>query len=208
MTRVLVVDYSNGNAASVLRALESAGAEVTFSNDAREFERAEAIILPGVGHAGRAADFMRRNGMIEPLGEAAFERKVPVLGICLGMQLMTDRLDEGDTEGLGWFGGRAVELTVADRKRFKVPHIGWTLVDAPAREGSFAGQAEPTPFYFCHKYEVVDVDAGVASASFDYESRRVAAIARGNITGVQFHPEKSFDAGVSLFRSWLGKAAG
>jgi glutamine amidotransferase len=206
MTQVLVLDYSGGNAASVLRALAAAGAQGIFSNDPAEIERAEAIVLPGVGHAGRAADFLRSSGLVAPLEEAALARRVPVLGICLGMQLMTDWLEEGDTPGLGWIGGRTARLAVSDRRRFKVPNIGWSLVDAPVCTGAFAGQAAPTPYYFCHKYEVVGTDPADAVAAFTYEDERVAAIARGNLTGVQFHPEKSFAAGIGLIRDWLAGA--
>lgn len=203
MKRVVVLDYSGGNAASVLRALAAARAEGIFTNDPGEIARAEAIVLPGVGHAGRAADFLRLSGLVAPLEEAALSRRVPVLGICLGMQLMTEWLEEGATAGLGWIGGRTVELAVRDRRRFKVPNIGWSLVDAPVRTGAFAGQAAPTPFYFCHKYEVVGTDPADTVAAFTYEDERVAAIARDNLTGVQFHPEKSFAAGTELIRDWL-----
>lgn len=203
MTRVLVLDYSNGNANSVLRALQSAGAEGVFSDEKDEIDRADAIVLPGVGHAGRAMAALYSKGLHAPLESAVKRRQVPVLGICLGMQLMTDFIEEGDCAGLGWISGRAAAMTVDDRRRYKLPNIGWTTIER-SPSGGVLSQLDPAePFYFCHKYEVTGLSPSEAISTFRYESERVAAFERDNILGVQFHPEKSHEAGANLFRAWL-----
>lgn len=207
MSRVLVLDYSNGNANSVLRALNSVGIEGVFSDDPAEFDRASAIVLPGVGHAGRAMAALDSKGLRRPLETAVHDRRLPVLGICLGMQLMTDYIEEGNCAGLGWVGGRAVAMTVEDSRRYKLPHIGWNSVDSPSDSLLFAHRNPTDLFYFCHKYEVVGLPGDEGNSTFRYESGRLAAFERSYIAGVQFHPEKSHDSGLALFRAWLSKAA-
>jgi glutamine amidotransferase len=203
--QVVVLDYSHGNANAMLRALSAVQADAIFSNDPETIGNATAIVLPGVGHAGRAMHAIDQLGLRVPLKAAAFERKIPILGVCLGMQIMTDHIAEGDCAGLGWVGGRAVEMTVDDRRRYKVPHIGWNSVDFAARS-KFSNESASVPaFYFCHKFEVVDLSGRYDLSHFNYERQRVAAFEQDNLTGVQFHPEKSHDAGVALFRTWLGR---
>lgn len=204
MSRITIVDYSNGNVNSVLRALDSIGATARFSRERRDIEEADFLILPGVGHSGTAMASLLSNDLVAPLEAAVLERKVPVLGICLGMQLMLEHIEEGDCAGLGWISGRAPALSVRDRKKYKVPHIGWNSVRPGADSRLYAGQAqEEESFYFCHKYTAEGV-AGVAStASFRYESERTASFERDNIFGVQFHPEKSHEAGQRLLRAFL-----
>lgn len=206
MTRVLVLNYDNGNANSVLRALDAAGAEGNFSDHSAALDEARAIILPGVGHAGRAMAALDAKGLRQPLERAALDRRVPILGICLGMQIMTEHLAEGNCAGLGWVGGRAEAMTISDRVRYKLPHIGWNDVIA-ARDSSLmdVGGASSS-FYFCHKYTVVGLDRADGVSTFRYETDHVAAFERGNLTGVQFHPEKSHDAGYAFFRRWLAQA--
>jgi len=205
MTKITIVDYSNGNSNSILRALNSIGANADFSSKRRDIEQADFLILPGVGHAGTAMASLQSNRLIEPLRDAVLGRKVPVLGICLGMHLMLDYVEEGACAALGWVRGRAVAMTVHDRRRFKVPHIGWNTVDRqPGPQLLSNLSTDDRSFYFCHKYTVEGVEEVGNLSSFHYESERIASFDKGQIFGVQFHPEKSHEAGEGLFRSFLG----
>lgn len=204
MSAITIVDYSNGNANSVLRALDSIGAQARFSREKRDIEAADFLILPGVGHTGTAMASLQSNDLVAPLRAAVFERKVPVLGICLGMQLMLEYVEEGNCAGLGWIAGRATALSVGDRKKYKVPHIGWNSVRPGPGSLLYAGQAqEEESFYFCHKYTAESVAEVGSMAWFRYESEWAASFERDNVFGVQFHPEKSHEAGQRLLRSFL-----
>ena len=202
---VTVVNYANSNAHSILRVLDAIGVTPRFSQDAGDIARSDFIILPGVGHTGTAMASLREHGLIEPLGDAVLGRGVPVLGICLGMQIMVDHVEEGDCAGLGWVGGRAVRLTVDDTVRYKVPHIGWNSVTRAPGSRLLPESAAAPFFYFCHKYTVQGTSAEDTVSTFHYERERIAMFEKGNIFGVQFHPEKSHDAGQALFRRFLGR---
>lgn len=204
MSNITIVDYSNGNANSILRALNSLGATATFSSHRRDLAKSDFIILPGVGHAGTAMSSLEANGLLEPLRDAVFVRKVPVLGICLGMHLMVDYLEEGGCAGLGWIRGQAAALRLEDRLRYKSPHIGWNNVHPSSGSQLYSQMIQDQrSFYFCHKYVVHDLDAAADDASFYYESKWIASYERDNITGVQFHPEKSHETGQDVLRAFL-----
>ena len=202
--KVTIVDYANSNANSVLRALSGLGVDVAFSRDAADISSGDFLILPGVGHTGTAMRTLRSEGLIEPLRAAVFDRKVPVLGICLGMQIMTDYLEEGECAGLGWIPGQAVRLTARDSQRYKIPHIGWNRVEMTASSRLIAAEITPSYYYFCHKYAVTELGVVDSFTTFDYESKHIASFERDNIYGVQFHPEKSQDVGRNIFRNFIG----
>lgn len=201
---VTVIDYANSNALSILRAMDALGVTPRFSRSVEDIASADAIILPGVGHTGTAMGVLRSEGLIVPLEDAVLRRRVPVLGICLGMHIMVDHVEEGDCAGLGWVNGRAVELKVGDRQKYKVPHMGWNTV-APSSGVSrlLPPTGEEPSYYFCHKYTVENLAGADSTASFHYEHDGVAIFEKGNIFGVQFHPEKSQDAGQALFRRFF-----
>jgi glutamine amidotransferase len=203
---VTVVNYANSNAHSILRALNAIGVTPRFSQNVNDIASSDFIILPGVGHTGTALASLREQGLIAPLEDAVLRRQVPVLGICLGMQIMVDYVEEGDCAGLGWVAGRAVRLAVEDPMRYKVPHIGWNSIAQAPKSRLLPAQGEDPFFYFCHKYTVEGVTDADSVSAFHYERSRVAVFEKGNIFGVQFHPEKSHDAGQALFRRFFKKA--
>lgn len=202
---VTVVNYANSNAHSILRALDAVGVSPRFSQSAEDIRSSDFLILPGVGHTGTAMASLRQQGLIAPLEDAVLRRGVPVLGICLGMQIMVDYVEEGDCPGLGWVSGRAVRLAVADTVRYKVPHIGWNSVTPTPGSRLLPTAGEPPFYYFCHKYTIEGAADADSVSAFDYERSRVAVFEKGNIFGVQFHPEKSHDAGQALFRRFFGR---
>jgi imidazole glycerol-phosphate synthase subunit HisH len=202
---VTLVDYGMGNLASVAKALERAGADVRLTDDPGVVRRAGAIVLPGVGAFRDAAARLRESGLADAVCDR-IATGVPFLGVCLGLQLLFERSDEGgDWEGLGVLAGRVVRLDA----RLKVPQIGWNELEfRPAGDGLAAGLPRPVFVYFVHSYVVRPDDAAVVAAVTDYDGERVAAVARDNIWAVQFHPEKSSTLGVGMLANFVAMAGG
>ena len=194
---LVVVDYGMGNLRSVAKAFERLGAAATISGDPDVVSRAARIVLPGVGH------FARGMANLRPLVGVLEERRaagVPILGICLGMQLMTQGSEEGEGAGLGWFEAKTVRFQVAP---LRVPHFGWNTVHA-RRDDAWLGGADGASFYFAHAYHVTDGDPEAVVATTRYGSSEfVSVIRRGNVAAAQFHPEKSHRRGLELLRRWL-----
>ena len=200
-----VIDLGISNIGSVMRAFQRLGSLPALLRDPQAVARAHAIVLPGVGAFGDGMATLHAQGMVEPLREAA-RAGSPILGFCLGMQLLADGSEEyGDHEGLGLIPGRVVRLKPAPGER--VPNIGWC--DVVPREGAplFRNVGEGTPFYFVHSYHLHCADPGQVSATIAFGSGSVTvAVEHGNIFGLQFHPEKSQDAGLAVLDAFLSLA--
>jgi glutamine amidotransferase len=197
---VAVVDYGAGNLRSAARALAAAGAgEVLVTSDPARIAAADRIVLPGVGAFAQCVTALRGAAGIEPaLAEAVLGRKVPFLGICVGMQLLaTHGHEHGVHQGLGWLPGQVTRLT-PDDPALKIPHMGWNEVRAANDSGAAQGHA-----YFVHSYRFDPDDADDVRATSDHGGLFPAIVARGNITGVQFHPEKSQAYGLAFLKAWL-----
>ncbi len=198
---IAVVDCDMGNLRSVERALRSIGAEVVLVTDPDQLGDFERIILPGVGAFGRAIAGLRERGFVEALDELVVGRRIPFLGLCLGLQLICRESDENGThEGLGWVGAR-VERIDGIAAGLRVPHIGWN--DVEARPGSaLLPDADAGSFYFVHSYHAVPDpgSAQIVTATVDYGGSLTACIEEGNILATQFHPEKSQRLGLDLLR--------
>lgn len=202
MSRVVIIDYGQGNANSIKVALASLGMESVYSRETRDIDSADFLILPGVGHHGAAMQSLGAGELRTALERAARGRCVPTLGICLGMQLMTKWSDEGGAEGLGWVDALTTRITPADKRVYKVPHVGWTLLDASPVQLLEGIQVADEPFYFCHSY-AVDSVASATVAGFQFDRRYVGVFEHENLFGVQFHPEKSQEAGLRLLSNFL-----
>jgi len=203
MIRIAVADYGAGNLVSIARGLEVVGVEPVVIRDAEALRGADALIVPGVGAAGPAMERLRRRGLVEPI-QAWIRAGRPFLGICLGLQLLFDRSDEDGCVTLGILGGRTVELAGAPT----LPHIGWNNVEQRHGQALFAGIAPGTAFYFVHSYVAAPTDPAVVIAEAEHGSRFPAAIARDNLLGVQFHPERSGADGLRLLANFAAIAAG
>jgi imidazole glycerol-phosphate synthase subunit HisH len=202
VSELVIVDYGMGNLHSVYRTFRRIGADPLVTSEPARVARAERLVLPGVGHFGKAMQNLEARGLLEALNDAVVDRRAPVLGICLGMQLFAKRSDEGDAAGLGWIDAQVVRFKVPDPVRYKVPHMGWNSVVQRKECRLTAGLAAPL-FYFVHAYHLVCGDTGDVLFETDYAYRFVSAVARGNVVGVQFHPEKSHQSGAQLLRSFL-----
>lgn len=202
----VIVDYGMGNLASVSNAFARLGVDATVSSDPDVVAGADAIVLPGVGAFGDAMRRLRAGGLESALNVAVIERRMPFLGICLGMHLIAAESEEGaDVPGLNWIDGHVVRIPEAPARL--VPHVGWNDVRANAGEEWFRNIAAGSHYYFDHSYDMVcHPDLVVAHA--DYAGRSiVAAMRQENILAVQFHPEKSQSNGLRLFRNFLNIAA-
>ena len=200
---VVVVDYGMGNLNSVRTAFESLGATVAVSSSPSDLERADRIVLPGVGAFGEGMRNLNRAGLIPLLARRVFEERIPFLGICLGMQLLArESLEHGRHPGLGWIPARVQPFSSNDQE-IKQTHIGWNDV-VPTRPSALLDGLGGSPnFYFVHSYFMECDDHEAVSARSAYGQPFVAAIEHRNLAGVQFHPEKSQEAGLALLRRFL-----
>jgi len=204
--RVAVLDYGAANMVSISQSLVAAGANAVVAAEPSDLAGADALVVPGVGAAAPAMVHLREQGLLEPLRDWVRAGR-PCLGICLGFQLFFDASDEGDAGDaptLGLLAGRTVALQDAPT----LPHIGWNSVEAVRPHPLFAGIPDGSYFYFVHSFAPVPADEGVVVARTTHGRPFVSAVASGSLYGLQFHPEKSADAGQRLLRNFLGLAAG
>ena len=198
---IAVVDYDTGNLRSVAEALRRAGAEFRLTADQRLLREAERVILPGVGEASSAMQRLRERELDRVIPSLA----QPVLGICIGMQLMCLSSEEGDTRCMGIFPARVRRLPAAapDGGRIKVPHVGWDTLSG-LRSPLFDGLDEGAYVYFVHSFSAQDTDPAQVIAVTDYGPAVTAAVSSGNFYGTQFHPEKSGEVGLTILRNFAG----
>lgn len=202
MSRVAIVDYGMGNLDSVARAVEECGGVSVVTDRAEELRSADRVILPGVGAFPDGMRNLRARGMDAALQEQA-ERGMPILGICLGMQLLATEGWEGShTAGLGLIPG-SVKKLASNGAAIRIPHVGWNEVDLVRPSPLFDGVASGRDFYFVHSYALVCDRADDVLARTTYGARFVSAVECRNVQGVQFHPEKSQKRGFQLLRNFL-----
>lgn len=197
---ITIVDYGVGNLASLLNMFEFVGVEARSSSDAAEIVTASHLVLPGVGAFDRAMSVLTASGLIEPLTIAVQQRGVPVMGVCLGMQLLGNASEEGKLPGLGYIDARCVRIVPPAQSRLKVPNNGWLVTQPAKRSPLFPDADEFNRFYYNHSYHMVCANPGDVAADFDYGYRLCCAVQHENIMGIQFHPEKSHQFGMRLLK--------
>ena len=197
-----IVDYGLGNLRSIQNMLHRIGLKSVISYDSMTLRAAERLILPGVGHFRYGMDCLRERGLIDVLNERALEARVPVLGICLGAQLLGRHSEEGDAAGLGWI---AMNTVAFDRSRLagsdKLPHMGWADT-VGAVHPLFKGMGEAPRFYYVHSFHFSCDEPQDVLCEATHGYRFQAGVMKGNIIGVQFHPEKSHIFGKQLLKNW------
>jgi glutamine amidotransferase len=199
---IVIVDYGISNVRSVVNMVRKAGGDAEATSDHERIRTADKLILPGVGAFGTGVANLHRLGMVPALSEAALERRVPVLGLCLGMQLLTRASDEGGEPGLGWLPAETRRFQIND-SRVKLPHMGWNEV-VVAKPDPLVAALPPQPrFYFVHSYFVQCDDPADVLLWSTHGQPFAAAVRRGNLWGMQFHPEKSHQYGLALMRSFV-----
>ncbi len=195
--RVAVVDHGAGNLVSIARGLERAGAEVVVATGPEGLEGASGVVLPGVGTTHSVMEGIRDAGFEEPLKTL----DVPLFGICVGMQVLFETSEEDGAHCLGLIGGRVHRLDNAPR----LPHIGWNQLRLADHDPLFAGLDDEPIVYFVHSYAPVPDDPSTAIAWTSYDDPFVAAVRKGRISGTQFHPERSGDAGLRILANFVAE---
>lgn len=201
--QIVIVDYGMGNLYSVQKKLKQFSQNVVISSNRDEILAAEKLILPGVGHFGKAMENLKNLDLINPLNEAVIVNKTPILGICLGLQIMTRHSEEGNVAGLGWFDATVVKFCVKDQLKYKVPHTGWNQVEVKKNSLLMQGITDSSEFYFVHSYHIEIHDMDLVLNETEYEYRFASALEKENIFGVQYHPEKSHEAGNTLIENFV-----
>lgn len=200
---IIIIDYGMGNLGSILNMLKKIGAPAKISSNLQEIDKADKIILPGVGAFDTAMKRLAELEMIDLLNDKVLNRKTPTLGVCLGMQLLTKDSEEGVLPGLGWIDAETIRFRF-DRKQtnLKIPHMGWNTVKI-CREGTlFKDMDGEARFYFVHSYHVICHQPEDILAVTDYGYECISVLKRDNIMGVQFHPEKSHKFGMKLLKNF------
>lgn len=203
---ITVIDIGIGNLASVIKALKKAGGAPTLTNDAKAILSASKLVFPGVGAFGAGVAALEKYGLVGPIREAVLDKKTPILGFCMGMQLFAERGHEnGDFPGLGLLPGEVCQLDIAKCKI--LPHMGWNNLESTNEIRLFDGLPLSPHFYFVHSYHMTHLDPKVKVSYCEYGDERVtAAVQLDNIYGTQFHPEKSLANGIHVLKKYIEDA--
>ncbi len=199
---LVIVDYGLGNLASIRNMYKHLGITAYIMSNPLDIRQASRLILPGVGAFDKGMSGIHEYGLLDILNHKAMEEKVPVLGICLGMQLLTERSEEGALPGLGWIKGETVRFRFDDDSPLKVPHMGWNRVTISGEHGLCKGFNSEQRFYFVHSYHVRCMDNADVLMETRYGYDFTAAVQHDNIVGTQFHPEKSHRYGMQLLKNF------
>jgi glutamine amidotransferase len=200
---IAIIDYGSGNVGAIANIYKQLKIAHKITGDLRELEAAERYVLPGVGAFDATMSYLNKSGMVELLNEQILVRQKKVLGICVGMQILADSSEEGVLPGLGWIHGRVRKIDVASLPvPPRLPHMGWNSVTLRPGARLFEGVDVARGFYFLHSYYFDAAAAEDVAATVEYGRELTCAVARGNVLGMQFHPEKSHANGVAIFRNF------
>lgn len=203
MTVISVVDYGVGNLGSVINMLKKVGSDYVLATTIGDIEKAEKLILPGVGAFDHAMKMLHQEGFFEILNHKVLSDKTPILGICLGMQLLINGSAEGTERGFGWIDGHATRFRdISDDQSIRVPHMGWNSIAVEKDHPLLNSLETGSRFYFCHSYYVRCQTREDVLATTNYGDSFDAIIGKDNILGAQFHPEKSHKFGMQLFKNF------
>jgi glutamine amidotransferase len=204
LMKLVVVDAGIGNLGAIPNMLKRIGATSTITNDRDEIAAADRLILPGVGAFDPAMQTLNDLGIVDVLTEKALGQRIPVLGVCLGMQLLFEGSEEGRLPGLGWVPGKVVRFRLnGSDPSLRVPHMGWNWVERANDAALFSGFDETPRFYFAHSFHVDPAEPADVAGWTDYGYRFAASVQHDNIGGIQFHPEKSHRFGLKVFENFL-----
>ena len=196
---IAILDYEVGNVKSILNMFKKIGIDAVITSDINEIKNADKYILPGVGSFDYGIKKLKESSFFETLEQNILKREKPILGICLGMQLLTNSSEEGKERGLGWIDATTQRI---QSNNLPIPHMGWNNVNVEKKSPLFKNLKENNRFYFVHSFYVVANNKENILATVNYENNLVCAIEKNNIYGVQFHPEKSHKFGMQLLKNF------
>jgi glutamine amidotransferase len=200
---ITIVDYKTGNLGSIQNILKKIGESSVVTSDPDIITNATKLILPGVGAFDTGMTNLIDLNLIDILNQKVLVERIPVLGICLGMQLLSKRSEEGVLPGLGWIDADTVRFNFKDTQNFKIPHMGWNFIKQEKDSFLFKDMYDDARFYFVHSYYVSPKDPEDILCSTNYEIRFTSVIEKENIIGAQFHPEKSHKFGMKLLKNFV-----
>jgi glutamine amidotransferase len=203
--KIVIIDYGMGNIGSIVNMFTFLGIKPIVTSDEKIISNADKLVLPGVGNFDRAIENITKLNLGDTIREMALERKIPFLGICLGMQLMCNKSEEGVLPGLSLINANVNKFVFSDSFKFKVPHMGWDYISIQKESQIFDELNNSSRFYFVHSYFVQCEHNEDILATTSYGKEFVSAFQKDNIIGVQFHPEKSHKYGITLFKNFIKK---
>jgi imidazole glycerol-phosphate synthase subunit HisH len=199
---IAIVNYGMCNIHTVYRKLVECGVNPVVTSLATDLYKADKIILPGIGNFAKAMQYLNEHQLTPALCEQVMVKKKPILGICLGMQLMTKKSEEGNCDGLGWIDAAVEKFKPADSEN-KIPQIGWNTVTKKNDTALLTGVPDEAMFYFTHSYRLINTAQDIIAGQTVYGETYTSAISTNNIAGVQFHPEKSYETGQQIFKNFI-----
>lgn len=200
----VIIDYGVGNTGSIKNMIHKVGGRASIGTTVDDIARAEMLILPGVGAFDTGINHLHESGLIDVLNQRVLEDKVPVIGICLGAQLMTKSSEEGHGQGLGWFDAHTLKMNFSDTPgKWPLPNVGWRNVTAANGYSMLEGIEESCRFYFVHSFYLSPADPSIVSMKAHYGFEFACGLRKDNIHCAQFHPEKSHAFGMQFFRNFL-----
>lgn len=197
---IVIIDYDGGNTKSVANALKKCNIKFQVTNDHKLIKSAKKIILPGVANFSYCINKLKEKNIDQLLYEEVIQKKKPLLGICSGMQILATKSEEGNSQGLNFIAGKVIKLI--PKKTNPVPHMGWNKIDFVQNSDINTGIKNLTRFYFCHSYHFVPDDISNVLMKVNYGNKICCGIKKGNIYGIQFHPEKSQKFGLLIFKNF------
>lgn len=201
---ITIINYNAGNIKSIQNMLKRIGAKSCISADKEEIAKAEKLILPGVGHYDYGMKNLQESGLIETLNQKVVSEKTPLLGICLGAQLLGNKSEEGTEKGLGWLNFDVVKFDkLKMNENLKIPHMSWNETSIKKTSNLMQGLTNEARFYFVHSYHIKTNETDIVLATSNYGYEFVSAVEKNNIFGVQFHPEKSHKFGLKLLENFV-----
>lgn len=199
----IIINYGMGNLGSIANMIKKIGGKVEITNDISIIKNAKKLILPGVGSFDRAMNNLEELNLIDVLKTKVIKEKTPILGICLGMQLMANKSEEGNKNGLGFIKGEVKKFSFNRKNKFKIPHMGWNFIKIKKENPLLIDLNNQSRFYFVHSYHFVYEDEKDVLTTTNYDYDFVSSFAKENIIGVQFHPEKSHKFGMKLLKNFI-----
>ena len=203
---IVIVDYGMGNLGSVLKAFQKNNIKAMISTSIHDIEIAEKLVLPGVGHFGNGMKKLIEYNYIDILNQKVMGDGIPILGICLGMQLFSKFSNEGNVSGLNWVDAKVEKFNVSNKIRWKIPHMGWNSINIHQPDNSLLNNISNNElFYFVHSYHMICNNPSNVISTSVYSHEFVSSITKENIYGTQFHPEKSHSEGWKIIKNFANK---
>ena len=204
---ITIVDYNSGNISSVVNSFKEVAqnkVNIEVTSDLKKIKLSDKVVLPGQGSFKSCVDSLNNiSGLVESLDEFAIDKKKPLLGICVGLQMFADiGYEETETKGLGWISGKVFKIDNQNGK-YKLPHIGWNQINIIKESKIFKNIENSSHMYFVHSYEFIPEDKNVISATTDYSTNIVCSVEKENLFGTQFHPEKSDKTGLQIIENFI-----